>query len=81
MTKAENGIEIAVYTMIMPIWVSYRPTREYASNNGSSTICSGNTVPPKITTNQRNPRRSRSATIAKPAAAPTTTAMIGETIA
>ena len=22
MTKAENGIEIAVYTMIMPIWVS-----------------------------------------------------------
>ena len=27
-TNAENGIEIAVYTMIMPSRVSNRPTRE-----------------------------------------------------
>ena len=50
-------------------------------NSGMRIICSGNTVLAKMMTNQKNPRRSRSATIAYPAAAPMTTASAGAVIA
>ena len=44
-------------------------------------ICSGKIVLAKMTTNQKNPFRNRSATIENPAAAPITTASAGATIA
>lgn len=45
------------------------------------TIWMGKTVEQKMTVNHKNPARSRRATMANPAIAPTITAMSGATIA
>ena len=52
----------------------------YARNSGIRIIWIGTTVAEKITTNQAKPWLIRSATIAKPTAAPMNTAMAGDTM-